>query len=360
MRIRMCPYCDHEMTKRHHCDTCNSFVWKADMVDIHFNHDQRRGDVDCAYPENAADWQKHRGSNYDAAKAASKHSKQSRVTVVRTAQPQPNQGRAAQTNARRGANSGRTARQTSNSAAYPQMNAAGQTSYQGGRPPGSKPQARKKSNVFVVILIIWILIIAIGVIGNLLSKFSRDDIPAEDSDGYRELTHEEVMEMGQECNAFGHFDLDGLELYREMLAAFGEDFGIAYPENDSESREPDLQVREENTIMEGEYGYTSFEMTYDFPFEDGRYLMVSCDSFSGRLHEVRFSMENTGDSKALLDFIMRYFKENGIDTSGWDEDQLDQVYVFEDGETQYRGYGEVDIYTSQGDDYFYTSIGASY
>lgn len=29
MKIRMCPYCDHEMERKHRCSVCGAFVWKA-------------------------------------------------------------------------------------------------------------------------------------------------------------------------------------------------------------------------------------------------------------------------------------------------------------------------------------------
>ncbi len=50
MKIRICPYCDGEMTKAHKCDGCGSWVWKPEVLDIHFNADTRGlGEADCAY-----------------------------------------------------------------------------------------------------------------------------------------------------------------------------------------------------------------------------------------------------------------------------------------------------------------------
>lgn len=33
MKIQICPYCDSVMAKKHHCDACGSFVWKAQEVE---------------------------------------------------------------------------------------------------------------------------------------------------------------------------------------------------------------------------------------------------------------------------------------------------------------------------------------
>lgn len=34
MRVRICPYCDHEMKRRYRCDTCGAFVWNANFLDV--------------------------------------------------------------------------------------------------------------------------------------------------------------------------------------------------------------------------------------------------------------------------------------------------------------------------------------
>lgn len=50
MKVRICPLCDSEMKKAHYCDTCHSFVWRPEILDIHYNAQQRgRGEEDCAY-----------------------------------------------------------------------------------------------------------------------------------------------------------------------------------------------------------------------------------------------------------------------------------------------------------------------
>lgn len=52
MIVKLCPLCDSEMKKAHYCDVCHSFVWKPQVMDIHYNTDTRGlGEVDCAYGE---------------------------------------------------------------------------------------------------------------------------------------------------------------------------------------------------------------------------------------------------------------------------------------------------------------------
>ncbi len=63
MKVRICPLCDSEMKKAHYCDTCHSFVWRPEILDIHYNAQQRGfGEEDCAYgtEHDKAD---HRGEN---------------------------------------------------------------------------------------------------------------------------------------------------------------------------------------------------------------------------------------------------------------------------------------------------------
>ena len=52
MIVRICPMCDCEMKKRHYCDTCHTWIWKPQMLDVHFNSSTRGlGEPDCAYGE---------------------------------------------------------------------------------------------------------------------------------------------------------------------------------------------------------------------------------------------------------------------------------------------------------------------
>lgn len=59
MKVRICPLCDQPMKKAHHCDTCDSFVWKPLYLDIHYNTDQMQ-DPDCSYhqQEHTCDYEK--------------------------------------------------------------------------------------------------------------------------------------------------------------------------------------------------------------------------------------------------------------------------------------------------------------
>ena len=44
------PLCDSEMKKAHYCDTCHSFIWRPEILDVHYNAQQRgMGEEDCAY-----------------------------------------------------------------------------------------------------------------------------------------------------------------------------------------------------------------------------------------------------------------------------------------------------------------------
>ena len=50
MKVKICPLCDSEMKKAHYCDTCHSFIWRPEILDVHYNAQQRgMGEEDCAY-----------------------------------------------------------------------------------------------------------------------------------------------------------------------------------------------------------------------------------------------------------------------------------------------------------------------
>lgn len=50
MKVRICPLCDSEMKKAHYCDACKSFIWRPEILDVHYNAEKRGlGEKDCAY-----------------------------------------------------------------------------------------------------------------------------------------------------------------------------------------------------------------------------------------------------------------------------------------------------------------------
>ena len=79
MKVRMCPLCDSEMKKAHYCDTCHSFVWRPEILDVHYNAQQRgMGEEDCAYGaehDKKDHYGKHNGRFSDVLKKAGKTSK---------------------------------------------------------------------------------------------------------------------------------------------------------------------------------------------------------------------------------------------------------------------------------------------
>ena len=79
MKVKICPLCDSEMKKAHYCDTCHSFIWRPEILDVHYNAQQRgMGEEDCAYGV-SHDQKDHRndiyGSFSDALKKEDKKQK---------------------------------------------------------------------------------------------------------------------------------------------------------------------------------------------------------------------------------------------------------------------------------------------
>lgn len=64
MKVKICPLCDSEMKKSHYCDTCKSFIWRPEILDVHYNAQQRgMGEEDCAYGAEH-DQRDHKEKNY--------------------------------------------------------------------------------------------------------------------------------------------------------------------------------------------------------------------------------------------------------------------------------------------------------
>lgn len=64
MKVKICPLCDSEMKKSHYCDTCKSFIWRPEILDVHYNAQQRGlGEEDCAYGAEH-DKKDHKERNY--------------------------------------------------------------------------------------------------------------------------------------------------------------------------------------------------------------------------------------------------------------------------------------------------------
>ena len=55
MKTRICPLCDQPMKKQHHCNICNSFVWKPLYLDIHYSTSEFPGE-DCSYDAEKHDY----------------------------------------------------------------------------------------------------------------------------------------------------------------------------------------------------------------------------------------------------------------------------------------------------------------
>ena len=56
MKVRICPLCDQPMKKAHHCDSCDSFIWKPLYMDIHYNTGTMQ-EEDCSYDVKEHDYE---------------------------------------------------------------------------------------------------------------------------------------------------------------------------------------------------------------------------------------------------------------------------------------------------------------
>lgn len=272
MKVRICPLCDQPMKKAHRCDYCNSFVWKPQYLDIHYNTDTVKG-KDCSYDSKPHDYDYHENGS---------------VTMM------PSDNKSGKLQKRR------STRQTKTNTYSPP--------YQTDRDDSGR-RASGKGKVAVILAVVFAVIsIVAEVISNLEERipfdisgagsnaiisetqYTYDEDDGDDGypasgDGERmEYTDEEVIAGGRECTGIEH-----------MEATIDEFVVAVEPELSELGVDTSLYSDTSNNYSYdygSDYSYTYFvqERMYDMDMEIGYYYNISWDTFSKKLHEVSYNV----------------------------------------------------------------------
>ncbi|MCI6018279.1 MAG: hypothetical protein MRZ59_05455 [Clostridiales bacterium] len=324
MLIRMCPLCDHEMKKRHYCETCGSFIWKPELLDVHLNEESRGyGEENCAYPVSSDHI--HQGD----------HKKRSGQ------QKQKNQNTHGY-------------QQTG----YDSSGKSYSTVHKGKAAGGT---GAKKKNHFIAVVVI--VVILVSVIKNIAENFDLSDISemieniTEDGDfnvfgnnsseeevsDIIELSHDEVIKNGKPCTGYIHLQADGKVIHNKLIQ-FTETAGFTVSELDE-------FIDERNTVHTWGDEDTSYYET-NLSYADTTYTVhvtTSMDSFDHQLHNIFMTFNDLDTAKAHLNDAMKVLEEAEIDIGNWQESMADDVLDFGSEDYQFNDIGVVEIYTSVSD-----------
>lgn len=286
MKVRICPLCDQPMKKAHRCDYCNSFVWKPQYMDIHYNTDTIQG-KDCSYDSKPHDYEYHDDGSVTMMPSKKKPKKER--------QPQ----------------------------SFGQRKTESHKEYQ--KPYRSETSVEKrdvpgKAKLAIILLIVFVIISTlIEVVSSLAASIpfdvsgagsdpvisetehtyvedDGDDWYSASGNGDRiEYTDEEVIAGGKECTGIEH-----------MEATIDEFAAVVEPELSELEVDTSYYSDTSNNYSYdygSDYSYTYFvqERMYDMDTETGYYYNISWDTFSKKLHEVSY---NVYDSERAEEFYV--------------------------------------------------------
>lgn len=280
MLVRMCPYCDHEMTKRHHCDFCNSFVWKAETMDIHFNTESRgKHEADCAY--------------------GAEHDKVHHHGMEETRKPDKSKD-----------TKGRPA------------------SGKGGSGNGGG-SALKGIGVVLAAVIIFLAPQISSLITEIVDHVSElnsgQDVTVSDGDStpstvaYVELEEADIAGYREHCNGYNHMPLTGEALF-SMSQQFLEE---NYPGEIYETR----KIFQGYEMTDGS-GKILYENAYYIELDKSmsQYMVVCADAVTDEVHSVTIQMSDASYIRNYLELLLK--DKAGI--SGLTGHDLDQIFVLDD------------------------------
>lgn len=273
MLVRLCPYCDHEMTKKHHCDCCNSFVWKANMADVHLNAQTRGlGEPDCAYTDI------HDGAHVQEEKENFDHNM-----------------------------------------------------YTESKLPEVSSSRRGTAKIIAAIVVGFIIIIGIAAVilsvevtGSLFSYSEENgyDYSDEEEYGYPEeiqLSLEDISQYTQNCTANDHLNINGEALItssESLLKEMGYEFSSQNKYFYGYKTEEVL----EQLCYEWQYSLYMGE-SYD------EYLYINYDAVTGDVHQMDISLHSKENAEQFLEMVVYEF----FDADTVASEELEALFSSEDG-----------------------------
>ena len=255
MRDKYCPYCDQKMTSGLYCKGCKRIVlhpyWQD--VDYYLNERHPQHETDCLYHNSGLETHKNRASSAAGASNTAQASDTARTPHT------------AQTSGT--AHTPRTA-QASDTARTPRTAPTSDMTFSSGTVRDTDRNSygrehRKSRSGVVIFLILWLLLSAGGslfvyakrAVQNSFCAI-RDIFSAEAPKGYYadaeeqvsevygdgELSDEQVIEAGINCNCYGHYDvyledidaaLEQALVDRDILVWDRDSFSYNFANNDS-------------------------------------------------------------------------------------------------------------------------------
>ena len=321
MKVRVCPLCDQPMKKMHHCDNCNSFIWKPQYIDIHYNTDTVQGS-DCSFGAEPHD--------YDYCEDGS-------VTMMPSRKKE---------------------------------NRNEQKTYEN-RTDGERRAPSRAKAIAILAVAFSIISIVVELVGNIAVEYPSkvqdintdlnvyNDTVEEDgedwysSDSYGErtdYTDEEVMAGGQECTGMTHMELTADEFFSAAEPLLAE---LSVETDDYSDSSGNYSY-----YYDSDYFYTYFtqERMYNMPYDIGSYYNVSWDTYSGKLHEISF---NVYGSQHAEDFYVSSMQVLTGDGETFREEFQKQQSVSEKEEYVFFYTEDYEVYINyyEGDsDSYYVSI----
>ena len=332
MKVKICPLCDSEMKKAHYCDTCHSFIWRPEILDVHYNAQQRgMGEEDCAYGV-GHDQKNHKDDIYGKFSNALKKEDKRKKNRKKATSHEEVYGSSTQEKAGR--------------------------SYRIDMSGTAMEAKRRKAGGCLgkIVLAIIILNALLGSAGShLIHYFTNgdfqdvieelmDELGVDDADGsigsdasseehYRELPEQEVSAYPDGCNGYGHFELTADEA-EQLLEAWGR---TEYGKELQASGTPS----EDNYIYtyDGEETVYLQKMTYYSIDENSSdYIMIYSDSANNKIHSITASFEDEEKAKSFYMTVVPNMDSASEKSSNELQSECDDFF-----DSVEKGDGSVDI-----------------
>lgn len=343
MKVRLCPYCDHEMKKAHRCDFCNSFVWKAEEVDIHYNAETRGlGEEDCSYGE-AHDSIHHYDSDsryrLDTDNKTGSRYKSESVSKV-NAEYEKEKERMKKKLERE-----RSREQRSVEKVYKKSSGTKNTS-----------TAVKIARIIVIFVIIGNVVPMIGALfGSVFDSISDGFSsigshiaepmpepgyaePIEDNDTY--MSEESLSGYSGACTAVRHVSMDG-----EYLVSLTEKFlSQHYPEFETSVEFYGYDTPETNEVLYEYQYYTIIGEYYD------EYVSINYDALTSEVHSLSAEFKS---KDVLIDYVLMVLHD-AYDAGSVTKEEL--LALIENEESSQDYCKECSIYLYESSDGYYVSM----
>lgn len=327
MKVRICPLCDSEMKKAHYCDVCHSFIWRPDILDVHYNAQQRGlGEEDCAYGAEH-DKKDHKEKNYGNFSEVLRKTGRNQKTSTSHEEVY---GESIQKAARKQRKSGISGAD------------------------GEKSRRKAGGCLGKIILAIIILNAVIGSIGsNIFNYFTGDDFRYQIENIMDELGMDAEIPILKNADESASFErVDEEVLTDEAEPVDSDDYELSYFSLTTDAWEEKLSawtnteygqpIQKDIEDMEHEYTYLDANgneitvpaaINYYSLGTDQDYIIV----YSGRENDIIFAVDasfrregNTGsyEERARSYFVMAAMTLNpniGYDSTDW-ENELDDLY----------------------------------